>query len=272
MVPDNLEIGLKANLKKIKFEGLEIKDFDAATEIRGGMVLLKGMQFESIGTKVAMDASYGSMTPSSAFFDFHVTALDFDVKRAYREVELFRKIAASAANAEGIVSLDYSLKGKLGAGMKPVYPSLEGGGTLSLKKVKVSGLKLFTVVSKSTEREKLKNPDLSKVDLKTTIRNNVVTLEQVKMRISSFRVKLSGTSNFNGQINLKMRIGLPPLGIIGIPLRVLGTMENPKIKYGRGTSDSDVEETQYTDEMPEELKAKLKNAKEEDLKEDPEEK
>ncbi len=272
MVPDNLEIGLKTNLKKIKFEGLEILDFDAVTEIRGGMVILKGMKFESVGTKVAMDASYGSMTPSSAFFDFHVTALDFDVKRAYNEVELFRKIAASAAHAEGIVSLDYSIKGKLGAGMKPVYPSLEGGGVLSLKKVKVSGLKLFTVVSKSTEKEKLKNPDLSKVDLKTTIKNNVVTLEQVKMRISSFRVKLSGTSNFDGQINLKMRIGLPPLGIIGIPLRVLGTMENPKIKYGRGTSDSDVEETQYTDEMPPELKAKLKKAKEEDLKEEPEEK
>ncbi len=272
MVPDNLEIGLKANLKKIKFEGLEINNFEAATEIRGGMVLLKGMKFELVGTKVAMDASYGSITPSSAFFDFHVTALDFDVKRAYNEVELFRKIAASAANAEGIVSLDYSLKGKLGAGMKPVYPSLEGGGTLSLKKVKVSGLKLFTAVSKSTEKEKLKNPDLSKVDLKTTIRNNVVTLEQVKMRISSFRVKLSGTSNFNGQINLKMRIGLPPLGIIGINLRALGTMDNPKLKYGKGTSDSDVEETQYTDEMPAELKAKLKKAKEEDLKEDPEEK
>jgi len=268
MIPENLEIGLQASMKNVRFQGLDINDFNAAAEIREGLLLLKGMSFELVGTKVAMDASYGSVNPSGAFFDFHITANDFNVKRAYNEVELFRKLSSSAGYAEGIVSLDYSLKGKLSAGMNPVYPSLEGGGTLSLKNVKVAGMKLFSVISKNTDKQKLKNPDLSKVVLKTVIKNNVITLEQTKIKISGFRLKISGTSNFNGQINLKMRIGLPPLGIIGIPLRALGTMDNPKLKYGRGTSDSNVEETEYTDEMPAELKAKLKNAKEEDLKEE----
>lgn len=269
MVPSNLEISLNADLKKVSYKGLDIHDLKAGMEIRDGLALLKGMNFELIGCKVAMDATYGSDNPSKAFFDFHVAANDFDVKRAYNEVELFRNLASSAASAEGIISLDYTLKGKLDAGMMPVYPSLEGGGVLSLKKVKVKGLKLFTTVSKSTEKEKLKNPDLSKVELKTTIKNNVITLEQTKMKISSFRIKMSGTSNFDGKLALKMRIGLPPLGIIGINLRILGTTDDPKIKYGKGTGES-VESTEYTDEMPAELKAKLHNAKEEDLPEEQE--
>ncbi|MCK9423337.1 MAG: AsmA family protein [Bacteroidales bacterium] len=268
IIPENLEIGLKVNLKKTRFRDLDIHELVATAEIRGGMILLKEMQFELIGARVAMDASYGSINPSRGFFDFHVDAKDFDVKRAYNEVALFRNLSSSAANAEGIVSLDYNLKGKLNTGMSPVYPSLEGGGTLTLKKVKVMGLKLFNVISKSTEKEKLKNPDLSKVEFKTTIKNNVITLEQTKIKISGFRLKLSGTTNFNGDLNLKMRIGLPPLGIFGIPLRVLGTSDNPKLKYGRGSSNGHVEETEYTDEMPADLKEKLRNAKEEDLKDD----
>jgi len=265
VIPENLAIGITADLKKIRFQDMNIHDLSAKAEIRDGMALLKGMQFTLIGAPMAMDASYGSINRTRAFFDFHISAKDFDIQRAYNEIALFRDLASSAAHVEGIVSLDYSLKGKLRSGMAPVFPSLDGSGTLTLSKVKVKGLKLLTVVGKSTGKEKLSNPDLSKVDLTTTIRNNVITLDQTKMKISGFRLKVSGTTNFNGELSLKMRIGLPPLGIIGIPLRVLGTADDPKLKYGRGNSDDPAKETEYTDEMPEEMKEKLRNAKEDDL-------
>jgi len=269
MIPENLEIGLKAKLKKVGYGKLEIHDLGAAVEIQKGMLLLKDMNFELIGCKVDMDATYGSINPSSAFFDFHVTAKDFNIKRAYNEVELFRSLSTSAGKCEGIVSLDYNLKGKLGADMMPVYPSLEGGGVLSLKKIKVMGLKLFTDMSKNLEKEKIKNPDLSKVELKTTIKNNVISLEKTKMKISGFRLRIEGETNFNGSISLKARLGLPPLGIFGINMRLLGTMDNPKFKYGKSSADAEVEETEYSDELPAEMRAKIKSAKEEDLKDEP---
>ena len=269
IIPANLEIGLKASLKKVGYGKLGMHDMNAAVEVRQGMLLLKDMKFELIGCKVAMDATYGSINPSRAFFDFHVVADEFDIKRAYNEVEMFRNLSTSAGKCEGIVSLDYTLKGKLDAGMKPVYPSLEGGGVLSVKKIKVMGLKLFTDMSRNLEKEKIKNPDLSKVDLKTSIKNNVITLEKTKMKISGFRLRIAGETNFNGSINLKARLGLPPLGIFGINMRLLGTMDNPKFKYGKGSGDEDVEETQYTDEIPKEMLDRIKNAKEEDLKDEP---
>jgi AsmA protein len=269
IIPENLEIGLKANLKKVGYKKLDIQDLGAAVEVKQGMLLLKNMKFELIGCKVAMDASYGSMDSSKAFFDFHIVATDFDIKRAYNEVELFRNLSTSAGKCEGIVSLDYNLKGKLGAGMIPVYPSLEGGGVLSLKRIKVMGLKLFTDMSKNLGKEKIKNPDLAKIDLKTTIKNNVISLEKTKMKISGFRLRIEGESNFNGSISAKARLGLPPLGIIGINMRVLGSMDNPKFKYGKGSGDEDVDETQYSDEIPKDMLDKIKNAKEEDLKDEP---
>jgi AsmA protein len=70
-------------------------------------------------------------------------------------------------------------------------------------------------------------------------------------------------------LNLKARLGLPPLGIVGIPMRVLGTQENPKFKYGRGTSDEDVEETDYSDEIPPEMLKKIRDAKATDLQDEP---
>ena len=229
------------------------------------MLLLKGMNFDLIGCKVSMEATYVSITPERAFFDFYINAKNFDIQRAYREVELFRNLSTSAGKCEGIVSLDYSLKGKLKAGMNPVYPSLEGGGILSLEKVKVMGLKLFNAMGKNLEKEGIKNPDLSQVDLRTTIKNNVITLERTKMKIAGFRFRVEGQTSFSGKLNLKSRLGLPPLGIVGIPIRILGTQENPKFKYGRGTHDEDVEETEYSDELPPEMLKLIRTAKEEKL-------
>jgi AsmA protein len=34
-----------------------------------------------------------------------------------------------------------------------------------------------------------------------------------------------------------MRIGLPPLGIIGIPVSITGNGDNPKIKMSKSASD-----------------------------------
>jgi AsmA protein len=271
VIPANLEIGLKTEIRKIRFEGLEIKDLASDVEIKKGLLLLKSASFDLIGCKVAMDATYGNISPARAFFNFHITANDFDIRRAYNEVELFRNLASSAGKCEGIVSLDYALKGKLGPGMTPVYPSLEGGGVLSLKQVKVMGLNLFTAMSRNLEREEIRDPDLSKVDLKTTIKDNVITLERRKMKMAGFRFRVEGQTNFDGKINLKTRLGLPPLGIVGIPIRVLGTLDNPKFKYGRGTSDEEVETIEYVDEIPPEMLEMIREAKEETGQEEGEE-
>ena len=154
-------------------------------------------------------------------------------------------MASAAEKAQGIVSVDYQLKGRLNGNMDPVYPSLVGGGTLSVKDIKVRGLKMFNAVSKATNSESMQNPDLSKVDIKTTIKNNIMTVERFKFKFAGFRPRIEGTTSLDGKLNLKMRLGLPPLGIFGIPLNVTGTQDNPKIKLGRKTED--LEETKDTE-------------------------
>lgn len=264
IIPAEYDLSVKADLKKVVYDKNVLQDLKADVRVDSGICVLKNMQFAMIGCNVKVDASYASTNPKKALFDFHVSAENFDVQRAYREVEMFRNLASSAEKCEGIISIDYSIKGKLINDMEPVYPSLEGGGVITISKVKVMGLKLFNEMSKNLGREKLKDPDLTKIELKTTIKNNIITLEQTKMKISSFRLKISGESSFDGKLNLKTRVGLPPLGLIGIPIRIMGTMDAPKFKYGRGSNDEQLKETDYSDEIPAEYLDKLKNVKEEE--------
>ena len=68
-----------------------------------------------------------------------------------------------------------------------------------------------------------------------------MTIERFKFKFAGFRPRIEGTTSLDGRLNLKMRLGLPPLGIFGIPITVTGNKDNPKIKIGKETQD--LEET-----------------------------
>lgn len=245
IIPTNLNLQLFANAEKVNFDKLNLQNAAGNLSMKNGKLTMQNTGFNLIGCNVSMNANYQAVTPQKANFDYSIKAADFDIKRAYNEIEVFRKMASAAEKAQGIVSLDYQLKGRLNGNMDPVYPSLVGGGILSVKDVKVRGLKMFNAVSKQTNSESMKNPDVSKVDIKTTVKNNIITVERFKFKFAGFRPRIEGTTSLNGKLNLKMRLGLPPFGIFGIPLTVTGTQDNPKVKVGRKTED--LEETKDTE-------------------------
>jgi len=243
LVPANLNLTFAADVKKVKYSGMDINDMKGQMIISNGQIQLKQAGFNLIGAPVVMDATYGSVNPQNAYFDYHINAQEFDIKKAYNQIKLFHDMASSAKSAEGIVGLDYKLSGKLNSNMQPVYPSLKGGGVLTLKQIKLKGFKLFGAVGRQTGHDSLAKPsDVSKVDIKTTIANNIITIQRTKMRIAGFRPRFEGQVDFNGNLNMQFRLGLPPFGIFGIPMTITGTQENPKIHMGRGKKEDELKE------------------------------
>ncbi len=244
MVPQNLDLAFTASAKKVAYNGLQLKDFKGQMNLTKGKIILKQTGFSIINAPVVMDATYSSISPIRATFEYHINAKDFDIKKAYNEIKIFHDLASSAANAEGIVSLDYQLSGNLDASMHPIYPSLKGGGVLAVKNVKMKGFKLFSAVSKATNKDSINNPDLEGVNIKSTIANNIITIERTKMRVAGFRPKFEGQVSFDGKLNLKFRLGLPPLGIIGIPMTITGTQDKPIVQMRKGNETDELQQTE----------------------------
>ena len=243
IVPKLFNFNLNANLKNVALQGLTIHNLRGNTQLNRGTLALQNVSFNIIGVSTQINAKYADETPKRANFSFKIKAKDFDVQRAYKEVKMFREMVTMAKDAKGIISLDYAVEGKLNDEMSPIYPSIKGGGVLSVKNVQLKGFKLFNVISDRTGTDGLRDANLSTIDIKSSIKNNLITVERFKFKVSGFRPRIEGQSSFDGRLDFKMRLGLPPLGIIGIPIKVTGTQENPKI--GLGKKSKDLEETEY---------------------------
>ncbi|MEA1848643.1 AsmA-like C-terminal region-containing protein [Chryseobacterium sp. MHB01] len=242
IIPKNLDVSLQTNIRKVEFKGLALNHVKGKASVEKGQVYLKNTSFDIIGSKMNIDARYQDESPLTANYDVALKVLDFDVQRAYKEIDMVREMATAAKNVKGIVSVDYKLKGDFDRNMKPIYPSLEGGGIVNLRDVEVKNLKMLSAVGDNIGAKAFNNPDMKGVNIETHIKNNLIHVDKFTFRVSILRPSISGTTSFNGLLDLRVRIGILPGGLIGFPIVVTGTHENPKIKIfskkGQGILDA----------------------------------
>ncbi len=229
-IPGNLDVALTANADKVEYNGLVLNALNGRVSMKEGMMYLDNTTFDIIGCKVGIDAVYDDESALAANYEVHFRARDFSIQRAYKEIPMFRELVTAAEKAEGIISLDYKLSGDMDGNMAPIYESMKGGGTISIRDVKVMGLKMFGGLGDKTGSDEMKNPELKDIQVKTRIENNLVHIDRFKFKVAGFRPRISGTASLDGDLDLRIRLGLPPLGIIGVPVVVTGNHENPKIK------------------------------------------
>ncbi|MBL7770345.1 MAG: hypothetical protein JNK20_15295 [Flavipsychrobacter sp.] len=243
LFPDGINLILKAAIDTVQFGASSLHHLAGQLQIQKGVAKLSQTTARIAGARVFLEADYQPENPYSARFSIQTRADSFDVKKAYEEISLFREMAPSAAYTKGLISMDYFLSGRINEQMDPVYPSLKGKGKLILENVEIKGLKLFNAVSKASGKDSINNPQLKAVVINSSINNNLITIERTRMRIFGFRPRVEGQVSLDGQLNLRFRLGLPPLGIIGIPMTVTGTSENPVVRVRRGKDSEELEET-----------------------------
>ncbi|MDA3616264.1 AsmA family protein [Polluticaenibacter yanchengensis] len=251
MLPKTMNFTFNANVAVVDYDGILLKNAQSEVLLQNGELLLKNTKFRLIDAPISMNASYKSQNPLKASFTYQVQADSFAIEKAYKEIALFREMATSAKGIKGIVGLNYSLAGHLDENMSPIYASLKGGGELTLKDIKIKGFKLLNAVGKATNRDSLgsKADRVKGVTIKTSLANNILTIERTKLKIAGFRPRFEGQVSLDGRLNLKGRLGLPPFGIFGIPFNVTGNSENPKVKLKRGKANDELKPDDYDDDV-----------------------
>jgi len=264
MLPQNVDLTLKSSIQKMLYNKIAIKNFKGKVLLNKGRLELDSTGFHLAGMDVLMAGVYKPIHAKKAYFNYEVKADKFDIQKAYHEIPLFKEMVTSAKSAFGLVSLDYKLGGLLDDNMSPILRSLEGTGTLTLEDISFKGFKLLNAIAKETDRDQLINPSVNKVVVRSSVKNNTLTLERTKMKMAGFRPRFEGKVSLDGKLDLAMRLGLPPWGILGIPFSVKGTQEHPIIKMRRHKADEEMEDEMddadrvlYLKEKEEQ--AKLKN-------------
>ena len=242
-VPKDLDLALQIKIDTLQYNSLTITALNGHLGLKDQGLFLKDSQLEMVDGTAQLDGFYQPTSTKDALFSMDLKADHLNIEKGYNSMSLFKELAPAAAQASGIASIDYSLTGTLDANMTPVMPSLKGQGTLKVHNVKFDGYKLLGKVSEKSGFEALNNPKISEITIKSTVNNNVLEIERFKFKVSPFRLRAEGQTTFDGDLSLKMRIGLPPLGLIGIPVVIEGNSDDFDVKLGKKSKDLATEDT-----------------------------
>jgi len=233
LLPKNLDITINGNANEILFKDIKLNNFKGNLALKNGNLALNETEFEMIGSTFNADGTYLPINAKKAKFGINMKAKNFDIQRAYKEITLFREMVSAAEKAYGKVSLDYHLEGDLGADFFPRLKTIKGEGVLTLEDIQFHGFKVFNSVAEKTSTDALHDAKVNKVNIKTSIKDNVITIERTKFKIAGFRPRIEGQVSLDGYINVGMRLGLPPFGIIGIPIKITGPSDTFKVETGK---------------------------------------
>ncbi|BAO77578.1 hypothetical protein WPG_3348 [Winogradskyella sp. PG-2] len=250
-VPSNLDISLGLNIDSLQYNSLEISKLTGNLGINNRALILKKGQLNMVDGSAKLEGAYNALSPEKALFSMKIKAQNLNIKKAYNSMVLFEELLPAAEKASGSISTNYELSGTLNKEMIPELRSLKGGGELTGSNIQFEDYKLMGRLSKKSGFNALNDPKVSEIKIKSTIESNVLELERFKFKVRPFRLRTEGQIALDGELSLKMRIGLPPFGIIGIPVTVKGPSDDFKIKLGKKTKDLkavDAEDPDYTDE------------------------
>jgi len=252
-IPKNLDLAIQIKIDSLKYNSLNITEFSGHLGLKNQGLFLKNSTLEMVDGTAQLKGFYQALTTKEALFSMDLKANQLNIEKGYNSMSLFKELAPAAAQASGIVSIDYSLTGTIDDEMLPVLPALKGKGTLKVHSVKFDGYKLMGKVSEKSGFGALNDPKVSEITIISTVDNNVLDIEPFKFKVSPFRLRAEGQTSFDGDLSLKMRIGLPPLGIIGIPVVIEGNSEDFNVKLGKKSKDLNTEATTETNYSQEEL-------------------
>ncbi|WP_340155804.1 AsmA-like C-terminal region-containing protein [uncultured Winogradskyella sp.] len=252
-VPKDLDLVLNIAIDSLLYNSLTISALKGHLGIKNQGLFLKNSTLNMVDGTAKLDGFYQPKSMTSALFSMAINAQKLNIEKGYNSIALFKELAPAAAQASGIVSVDYKLSGTLDAHMLPILPTLAGKGTLKVHDVKFDGYKLLGKVSEKSGFEALNDPKISEITINSTVSNNVLELERFKFKVRPFKLRVEGQTTLDGELSLKMRIGLPPLGLLGIPVVISGNSENFDVKLGKKSKDLETETTNEATATQEEL-------------------
>jgi vacuolar-type H+-ATPase subunit H len=208
-IPGNIDFLLKSDLKKIKYDNLNITNLKGDIALKDSKAMFKGVNMNLLEGTMGMDGSYDSKNLQEPKVDLDLNIKDFDIPAAFEAFNTVKQMAPIAKNTNGKFSLDFSFDSKMDYHLNPKYETLNGKGRFQSKDISVTKSEALQKLADLTKWKKLENLSLKDVDLKFQIENGNLKVEPTKLKLGQTEMVFGGSQNLNKDINYDIGLNIP---------------------------------------------------------------
>ncbi len=236
VVPENLDLSLSTNLKKILFQQMTISDVEGGMSIRGGELSLNKLALGLFGGQATASGCYSTKNPAEPTFTMDLGLKQASFQETFRQLEMVQKLVPLFEKTGGNYSLKMDLKTKIDEQMSPVLNSVDAHGQISSASIRLQNIKALDALAKALNSDKLKVIEAENVLIDFAIQQGRITTEPFDLKMGKTKMTLSGSTGLDQTIDYQAKVTLPEgaaggvLSTVGVGIG--GTFSKPEIKLG----------------------------------------
>lgn len=234
-VPENLDLSLKANLKKVIFQQIEINNINGNLSVSNGTIRMSPLNFNAFGGSVTATGSYSTAADKNRpMVNFGLNIQKASFEETFKQLDMIQKMVPIFSKTGGNYSVNLDLKTPLDNTMSPELMSLTAKGVLQSNDIHIQNLEAFDKLATLLKNDKLKNIEAKDIKIPFTIENGLLKTNPFDIKMGNINMNLSGTTGLDQTINYTAKIALPESAtggyISNVTATIGGTFSKPEIK------------------------------------------
>ena len=207
-VPENVDFSLRANIRQLIFDDMDIRNLNGNVRIADQNALLDQLTMDLLGGSLTLSGLYDTRKedPDVAF---SLDLSGFDIQETFHTFNTMEVLAPVGEYANGIISGGLTLNATLDQNMQPRLETLSGNGSIRSRNVVVQNLPVLVRLSESLEMDRFREIDVGNVSLRFTFADEKVATEPFEINFGRSDAVISGFTWFDQRIDYVMRLGIP---------------------------------------------------------------
>ncbi|MCH5327684.1 MAG: AsmA family protein [Coprobacter sp.] len=234
-VPENLDLSLKATLKKVLYDNIDIQNLSGNITVSDGTARLNPLNFDAFGGSVTAKGSYSTKQNKKApQVDFALDIKKASFEETFKQLDMIQQLVPIFAKTGGSYSVTVDLKTPLDETMSPVLDKVWAKGVLSSNDIHVQNIEAFDQLATLLKNDKFRKIEAKDIRIPFTIENGLVSTSPFDIKLGDINMNLSGTTGLDQSIDYAADIKLPASltggYVSNVTANIGGTFTKPVIK------------------------------------------
>jgi hypothetical protein len=208
-VPPKIDFTLDATVAKLTFDNLEMTDARGRVRVNDQRATLQQFQMNTLGGQIGLSGYYETTQPAKPTFDVGFKMTKVDIPSAFKALTTVQMLAPIAKYATGTVTTDLHVSGALGKNMLPLFPGLNGTGTLQTSQLAVHDFPALNKIADVTKLQFLNDPTLQPLQAAFAIREGRLFVKPFDVKVGGITTRIAGSNGLDQSLQYTLDLRVP---------------------------------------------------------------
>ena len=209
LVPEKININLEANVKKVKYDNLDLTNIIGNVLVKDEAVVMKNIKANLLGGSSTINGTYDTKGKEKPDFDFNYSIKEFDIQESFEKFNTMQAIAPIAKYLGGTFSSEMNMNGSLDNTMAVLLSSLSGAGNALVIKGKLLNFEPFNKLVEKIQVKELN--EVNDLDVKTRFKfeEGKVVVTPFDFESKGIKFDVSGNHGFDQSLDYNLKAMIP---------------------------------------------------------------